>query len=220
MKINCNVIKDLLPLYAENLTSEESNNLVSEHLSNCEDCRNEYEKITEKMELPTNIDDINNLKKAKRKDKINFLMGIIAVVLFVSLVFVLARPYFQYLYVGDRITLSVSGEIDDEKIQLNQEDVTCKYEDDSPQKITFEKSDKYIISTKGDEYGGYKFYIRADNNNIVVDFIHTNWWEINEIDFSFKIDNTGKTMVYKIDDSFDSVKYNKKTNSYYVYYMI
>lgn len=28
MKLSCNVIRDLLPLYAENLTSEESNALV------------------------------------------------------------------------------------------------------------------------------------------------------------------------------------------------
>lgn len=220
MKTKCNVIRDLLPLYAENLTSEESNNLISEHLQNCEDCRNGYEKITEKMELPTNIDDINNLKKARRKDRINLIIGITATILFFSLVFVLVKPYFPYLYGGDRITLSIRGEIDDEKIQLNQEDVACKYEDDSPQEISFEETDKYIISTKGDEYGGYEFTICTGDNNIVVDFIHTNWWKINDIDFAFKIDSYSKTMVYKIDDSFDSVKYNEKTNSYYVYYMI
>ena len=32
MKLSCNVIRDLLPLYAENLNSEESNALVDEHL--------------------------------------------------------------------------------------------------------------------------------------------------------------------------------------------
>ncbi|MGN0476488.1 MAG: hypothetical protein ACI4HM_04035, partial [Ruminococcus sp.] len=185
-----------------------------------EDCRNGYEKITEQMELPTNIDDINNLKKARRKDRINLIIGITATILFFSLVFVLVKPYFPYLYGGDRITLSIRGEIDDEKIQLNQEDVACKYEDDSPQEISFEETDKYIISTKGDEYGGYEFTICTGDNNIVVDFIHTNWWKINDIDFAFRIDSYSKTIVYKIDDSFDSVKYNEKTNSYYVYYMI
>ena len=219
MKIKCNVIKDLLPLYAEKLTSEDSDKLIAEHISSCSDCKNEYEKMTEKMELPTDINDINNLKKARRKDRINLIIGIVATILFISLVFVLVKPYFPYLYGGDRITLSIRGEIDDEKIHINQEDVTCKYEN-SPQKISFEETDKYIISTKGDEYGGYQFTICADNNNIVIDFIHTNWWEISDIDFSFKIDSTTKTMVYKIDDTFDSVKINEKTNSYYVYYMI
>lgn len=219
MKIKCSVIKDLLPLYAEKLTSEDSDKLIAEHISNCSDCKNEYEKMTEKMELPTDINDINNLKKARRRDRINLIIGIIATILFISLVFVLVKPYFPYFYGGDRITLSIRGEIDGKKIHINQKDVTCKYEN-SPQEISFEETDKYIISTKGDEYGGYQFTICADNNNIVIDYIHTNWWEIDDIDFSFKIDSTGKTMVYKIDDTFDSVKYNKKTNSYYVYYMI
>lgn len=35
----CNVIRDLLPLYAENLVSDESRQLIEEHLAVCEDCR-------------------------------------------------------------------------------------------------------------------------------------------------------------------------------------
>ena len=35
----CNVIRDLLPLYAENLVSDESRQIIEEHLAICEDCR-------------------------------------------------------------------------------------------------------------------------------------------------------------------------------------
>lgn len=38
MKLNCNVIKDLLPLYADQICSEESRGLVEEHLTDCKDC--------------------------------------------------------------------------------------------------------------------------------------------------------------------------------------
>ena len=38
MKLNCNVIKDLLPLYADQICSEESRGLVEEHLTDCTDC--------------------------------------------------------------------------------------------------------------------------------------------------------------------------------------
>ncbi len=38
MKLNCNVIRDLLPLYADQICSEESRELVEEHLAECEDC--------------------------------------------------------------------------------------------------------------------------------------------------------------------------------------
>lgn len=43
MKINCNIIEDLLPLYAENICSEESRTLVEEHCSKCESCRSRLE---------------------------------------------------------------------------------------------------------------------------------------------------------------------------------
>ena len=38
MKLNCNVIRDLLPLYVDQICSEESRELVDEHLTGCRDC--------------------------------------------------------------------------------------------------------------------------------------------------------------------------------------
>lgn len=37
--MDCRVIKDLIPLYIEQLSSEPSNDLITEHLAGCEDCR-------------------------------------------------------------------------------------------------------------------------------------------------------------------------------------
>ncbi len=37
--MDCRVIKDLIPMYIEQLTSEPSNDLVAKHIENCEDCR-------------------------------------------------------------------------------------------------------------------------------------------------------------------------------------
>lgn len=39
MKMNCNVIRDLLPLYADQICSEESRELVEGHLAECRDCQ-------------------------------------------------------------------------------------------------------------------------------------------------------------------------------------
>ena len=36
---HCDLVKDLLPLYAENLLSEESRSVVADHLASCPDCR-------------------------------------------------------------------------------------------------------------------------------------------------------------------------------------
>ena len=40
MKYDCDVIRDLLPLYADKACSEKSRDMVEEHLEECPDCRN------------------------------------------------------------------------------------------------------------------------------------------------------------------------------------
>ena len=39
MKLPCELIRDLLPLYAEHLTSPETGQLIEEHLQSCPACR-------------------------------------------------------------------------------------------------------------------------------------------------------------------------------------
>ena len=41
----CNIIKDLIPLYAEGLASKDSASFVEEHIRTCDSCRAELEKI-------------------------------------------------------------------------------------------------------------------------------------------------------------------------------
>ena len=45
MKIPCNVIQDLLPLYADDACSEESRDLVREHLQECGECSSMLERL-------------------------------------------------------------------------------------------------------------------------------------------------------------------------------
>ena len=45
MKNECSIIRDLLPLYAENMVSDDTAAFVAEHLKSCEACRKEYEQI-------------------------------------------------------------------------------------------------------------------------------------------------------------------------------
>lgn len=68
--MKCEIIKDLLPSYVEELTSEESNQEIREHLNHCADC-SAYEL---QMRTPNTYqnsivlpEEINYLKKIKRK---------------------------------------------------------------------------------------------------------------------------------------------------------
>lgn len=47
MKYPCGIIRDLLPLYIDGVCNEESKQAVSNHLAECQECRNCYEAMKE-----------------------------------------------------------------------------------------------------------------------------------------------------------------------------
>lgn len=54
MKLPCELIRDLLPLYAEHLTSPETGQLIEEHLQSCPACRDELHSI--RLPVPVQAD--------------------------------------------------------------------------------------------------------------------------------------------------------------------
>lgn len=54
--MNCNVIRDLLPLYAEDMVSPESKALVEDHLQDCESCTKELENLKNTPKLPLEVE--------------------------------------------------------------------------------------------------------------------------------------------------------------------
>ena len=52
MKIPCSVVRDLLPLYAEELIEEETRALVDEHLEECSECSQKLEEIKAATAVP------------------------------------------------------------------------------------------------------------------------------------------------------------------------
>ena len=45
MKNECNIIKDILPLYAEKMVSEDTVDFIEEHLKNCPACSSDYQSM-------------------------------------------------------------------------------------------------------------------------------------------------------------------------------
>lgn len=71
MKISCNIIKDLLPLYIESLESEETRICIDEHLSECDACKKELEQMqrTDILVASTDIEPLKKIKRALQKKK-------------------------------------------------------------------------------------------------------------------------------------------------------
>lgn len=65
MNITCDIIRDLLPLYAEDMVSEDSKHLVDEHLCGCEGCTNELSRIKkcEPISVEVSPEPLNHVRK-------------------------------------------------------------------------------------------------------------------------------------------------------------
>ena len=100
MKITCNVIKDLLPLYHDKICSEDSRKIVEEHLVECDNCRKELAYMSGDFTYDANLNEEklrNNLSKSVKKLKFTnillgflvslCLIGIIAITLNLAFVF-------------------------------------------------------------------------------------------------------------------------------------
>ncbi len=70
MKLNCEIIKDLIPQCVDEIASDDSVNLVMEHILTCESCRNEYEKQKNYTYI-TNNNQVQTLIKIQKKLKRN-----------------------------------------------------------------------------------------------------------------------------------------------------
>ena len=89
MRNECNIIRDLLPLYAENMVSSDTAAFIEEHLKGCEACRKEYERT--KGPQPTQeISHAAPLLKLSRKMKVKRIQTIALTAVFVIALFVSA----------------------------------------------------------------------------------------------------------------------------------
>lgn len=88
-KIPCAVIKDLLPSYAEDLTSPETSELVREHLQECPDCKAAYEAMHEEIPpeaeensgIAADSPEIDYLKKVRNTGRKKIIAAVLAVLL-------------------------------------------------------------------------------------------------------------------------------------------
>lgn len=101
MKITCNVIKDLLPLYVDYMLSDDSRTIVEEHINYCQECRNYLNEMRSFIEIPadTNTSPLKKIKSALHKKKIQTVIFSVAVSLvFLSILtaFLTSPEYIPY----------------------------------------------------------------------------------------------------------------------------
>ncbi len=130
MSLPCSVIRDLLPLYAEDLTSEETKELIHVHLDGCPDCRKQLEALrTPPAPAPDGAAALRGVKKSIRRRRVLAVL-LAALLVFLPLFALLAHstdkiavPYEDGLIAvesveNDVMTFSVDGRVSGVDSQL------------------------------------------------------------------------------------------------------
>lgn len=86
-KLDCAVVHDLLPSYVDGLTSDATNRAVEEHLSGCESCNEELQRMKEpEPQSAAPVPEVDYLKKVRRRSTAKSLVvGIVLMLLGIAL---------------------------------------------------------------------------------------------------------------------------------------
>jgi hypothetical protein len=100
-QVSCDVIQDLIPLYVEDMLSEDSKILVETHLDECEECReylNELQEITS-IPLEADVKPLRNIQATLQKKKWQAIILAALITLLIgtlTVVFMTAPDYLPY----------------------------------------------------------------------------------------------------------------------------
>lgn len=89
MSDKCDIVKDLLPLYMEDICSSSSKDLIEDHLTKCNACNQIYQHMKQEISLPDEEIKLDQLtvKKPFKKIKKYFLLSIATVFSLLVIIF-------------------------------------------------------------------------------------------------------------------------------------
>lgn len=103
MNISCEIIKDLLPLYHDGICSNDSKEMISEHLSHCHSCKADLEAMDKEFLIDHskhNLEDaevVKNLSKKWKKGMLkSMLKGILYTILIIGLILLFLITFVDY----------------------------------------------------------------------------------------------------------------------------
>lgn len=81
MKITCDIVRDLMPLYVDDVCSDDSRKLIEDHINHCSKCQNELAAMKDPIECPP-LSEVGDSKtpffKIRKKVRIKMIAAIIS----------------------------------------------------------------------------------------------------------------------------------------------
>lgn len=146
MKLNCEVIRDLLPSYIDGLTSQESNRLVEEHLEGCAECR-EYLKemqadLSAEAAVEKNKKAIRPFGKLNRRIKQRIVASAGAAVLICVALFGGGAWYYGRTWIADSSDVKMS-------VEASGSIATLRFTPQEDRTLYVEADENTIVITEG-----------------------------------------------------------------------
>lgn len=92
MKVSCEIVKDLLPLYHDGVCSNDSKTMVEEHLAYCDSCKAELLEMDDTLcinKAEQNLQEAEAVKKLSKRWKKGMLKSLLKGILLTILTIVL-----------------------------------------------------------------------------------------------------------------------------------
>ncbi|PAD66143.1 hypothetical protein CHH83_25495 [Bacillus sp. 7586-K] len=188
MKISCNMIRDILPLYVEDMASQDTRDIVEEHIASCENCKRRLEEMRTPEELPidTDIAPLRNIQNTLRREKLQtIILSVMVTLVFavVTMAYLTAPAYIPY----NENAVSII-EKDDGTVLLNfSEEVSGFHVEQSPaadnsgyvydittwetiwhQKISKNNLENTVLNPNGETVASIYYYNTDGSENILI----------------------------------------------------
>lgn len=168
-KINCSLIKDLLPIYIDDLCSKESTEIIKNHLEVCEACNKEYTQLKKEPSLEKINDNSselikgvgNMIKKDKKKAIIKTVSVFLVVFILLGTVAFLKIPLILYkgIYGGIYASCETFESGDNSKSNYENDYFSLFINKNLGEYKTEKKSETFII-----DFGEGKNIVMYDEN--------------------------------------------------------
>ena len=167
-KFSCNVFQDLLPLYIDDVASNDSRMLLDKHLQECSKCCDKYEEMQAQVTIPMdkNTLPLKHMKKAWNRKKIMLVCITLAAALLIMIGGLMAMEEFVYVeqiaYNGSVYTLenSVVPTLPENSKEIGYIMGIASWCTSSP-------TVDYMATNIDGKYGGCSLYQNSENTDII-----------------------------------------------------
>ena len=136
---------------------------------------------------------MTDMKNSDKRKQI--IRAVVITVVTLVVLALIAFPYWERFYPGDRITITLTGKVDGVEV-LPDSDVKCVNVYGEPQEVNCNEPGVFSVANGQSDYESFFFNFTVDQRIIYLKLNRRYWWKIDNCQLIYKIDSTTNEMMY------------------------